>query len=141
MKGSEMFLYCIIYPILTIIFFAIWYFQTPLTGESIGLAPILLAMVLFLAFVMEIVLLLIFRKKIISLQSKAISFLVVFLLYEGTLWFFKGDVALIEAFQEPFPGNLEMAFSFSSLFALLIIFSFMLLTHGINAENPSEVNK
>lgn len=91
--------YCIIYPILTFGLFLLWYLSTPLTGESIGMAPILLALVLFAVFVIEISVVLILRTRISSMRSKVISLFVAFLLYETTLWFFSGNISLLDVLQ------------------------------------------
>lgn len=123
--------YCIIYPILTFGLFLLWYLSTPLTGESIGMAPILLALVLFAVFVIEISVVLILRTRISSMRSKVISLFVAFLLYETTLWFFSGNISLLDVFQNTLLENRNMAFSFSSILALLLILGLMWINQRV----------
>ena len=130
-----MLIYCIVHPILTMTFFMIWYFQTPLTGERIGMAPVLLGLVLFVTFVVEALLVLILGKRITNMRSKTLSLVVASLLYESILWFFSGNIALIGAFKSSLLVNLELAFSFSSILALLIIRGLMVLKKNI--KDPS----
>ncbi|MGH1383475.1 hypothetical protein [Kordia sp.] len=131
-----MVIYCLIYPILTMIFFNAWTSQSTLPGGSIGMAPIFLGIVLLIVFGIEITLVLLLKKWITSLRNKLISLIAGFFIYELTLWGFDGfgEFALLESFKEPFEEDIAGAFSFSSIFSLVIILVLMLLTEVINKK-------
>jgi len=131
-----MIIYCLIYPILTMTFFMIWIFQSTLPGGDIGMTPFLVGIVLLIVFGVEITLVLIFRKRIISLRSKLISLIVAFIIYELTMWILGGfgEIVLLESFKKPFAENIEGAFSFSSIFALLIILGLILINQKLNKK-------
>ena len=127
LKNKEMIVYCLIYPILTMTLFMLWIFQSTLPGGDIGMAPLLVGLVLWIVFGIEILLILILRKHLTSMRSKIISLLVGFLLYECTMLVFGGDIVIFDSFQRPFLEDSDMAFSFSSVFSLLIILGLMLI--------------
>ncbi len=131
-----MIIYCLIYPILTMTFFMIWISQSTLPGGDIGMIPFLVGIVLLIVFGIEITLVLIFRKRIISLQNKLISLIVAFIIYELTTWILGGfgEIVLFESFKKPFAENMEGAFSFSSIFALLVILGLILINQKLNKK-------
>ncbi|HUH50840.1 MAG TPA: hypothetical protein VLZ11_01935 [Flavobacterium sp.] len=114
----------------------IWIFQSTLPGGDIGMTPFLVGIVLLIVFGIEITLVLIFRKRIISLRSKLISLIVAFIIYELTMWILGGfgGIVFLESFKKPFAENIEGAFSFSSIFALLIILGLILINQKLNKK-------
>src|SRR5690554_930261 len=117
-----MIVYCLIYPILTLTLFMFWIFQSTLPGGVIGMAPFLVGLVLLIVFGIEIILVLILRNRLSSKRSKVISLFFAFLLYEGVIWVLGGEIVIFKVFKKPFWEDTDMAFSFSSVIALLIIF-------------------
>lgn len=117
-------------------FFMIWIFQSTLPGGEIGMTPFLVGIVLLIVFGIEITLVLIFRKRIIGLRKKLTSLIVAFLIYELTMWIIGGfgEIVLFESFKKPFEENIEGAFSFSSIFALLIILGLILINEKLNKK-------
>ena len=117
-------------------FFMIWISQSTLPGGDIGMIPFLVGIVLLIVFGIEITLVLIFRKRIISLQNKLISLIVAFIIYELTTWILGGfgEIVLFESFKKPFAENMEGAFSFSSIFALLVILGLILINQKLNKK-------
>ena len=114
--------------------FMLWIFQSTLPGGEIGMAPFLVGLVLLIVFGVEILLILILRKRLSSMRSKIISLIVAFLLYEGTVWIMGGEIVILNAFQKPFLEDSDMAFSFSSVLALLIIFGLMLINQKVKRK-------
>ena len=98
------------------------------------MAPFLVGLVLLIVFGIEIILVLILRKRLISMKSKIISLLVAFLLYEGTIWVIGGEIIILNVFQKPFLEDSNMAFSFSSVSALLIILSLMFINQKVKRK-------
>ena len=131
-----MIIYCLIYPILTMSFFMIWIHQSTLPGGDIGMSPFLVGIILLIVFGIEITLVLILRKRITSLRDKLISLIIAFLIYELTMWTLGGfgEFSLLESFKKPFEENIEGAFSFSSIFSLVIILGLILITERINKK-------
>ena len=125
---------------MTMIFFMIWINKSTLPGGDIGMTPILLGIVLLIVFGIEITLVLIFRKRIISLRNKLISLIVAFLIYELTIWIMGGfgEIVLFKSFKKPFEENIEGAFSFSSIFALTIILGLILINDKLNKKNVTQ---
>ncbi len=113
-----------------------WIHQSTLPGGDIGMTPFLVGIVLLIVFGIEITLVLIFRKRIISLRNKLYSLIGAFLLYELTMWILGGfgEIVLLESFKKPFEENIEGAFSFSSIFALIIILGLILLYDKLNKK-------
>ncbi len=136
LKKYEMIIYCLIYPILTMFFFMIWIYQSTLPGGDIGMTPFLVGIVLLIVFGIEITLILILRKRINSLWSKLTCIFVAFLIYELTMWVLGGfgEFVLLESFKKPFEENIEGAFSFSSIFSLVIILGIILITEMTNKK-------
>jgi asparagine N-glycosylation enzyme membrane subunit Stt3 len=136
LKKYEMIIYCLIYPILTMSFFMIWIHQSTLPGGDIGMSPFLVGIILLIVFGIEITLVLILRKRITSLRDKLISLIIAFLIYELTMWTLGGfgEFSLLESFKKPFEENIEGAFSFSSIFSLVIILGLILITERINKK-------
>jgi hypothetical protein len=136
LKKYEMIIYCLIYPILTMLFFMIWIHQSTLPGGDIGMTPFLVGIVLLIVFGIEITLVLILRKRINSLLNKLICLFVAFLIYELTMWILGGfgEFVLLESFKKPFAENIEGAFSFSSIFSLLIILGLILIIERLNKK-------
>ena len=135
-----MIIYCLIYPILTMTFFMIWIHQSTLPGGNIGMTPFLVGIVLLIVFAIEITLVLLFRKRIISLRNKLTSLIVAFLIYELTIWIMGGfeEIVLFESFKKPFEENIEGAFSFSSIFALTVILGLIILNDKLNKKNVTQ---
>jgi len=129
-----MIIYCLIYPILTVTLFMVWVFQSTLPGGDIGMAPFLVGLVLLIVFGVEIPLVLIFRKRLSSMRSRILSLVFTFLLYEGTVWVLSGEIVIFNTFKKPFLEDSNMAFSFSSIFALLIILSVIFVNHKIRGR-------
>src|SRR5690554_2122865 len=129
-----MIIYCLIYPILTVTLFMVWVFQSTLPGRDIGMAPFLVGLVLLIVFGVEIPLILIFRKRLSSMRSRILSLVFTFLLYEGTVWVLSGEIVIFNTFKKPFLEDSNMAFSFSSIFALLIILSVIFVNHKIRGR-------
>lgn len=131
-----MIIYCLIYPILTMTFFMIWISQSTLPGGDIGMTPFLVGIVLLIVFGIEITLVLIFRKRIIGLRKKLASLIIAFLIYELTMWIIGGfgEIVLLESFKKPFEENIEGAFSFSSIFALIVILGLILINEKLNKK-------
>lgn len=131
-----MIIYCLIYPILTMLFFMIWIHQSTLPGGDIGMTPFLVSIVLLIVFGIEITLVLILRKQINSLLNKLTCLFVAFLFYELTIWSLGGfgEFVLLESFKKPFAENIEGAFSFSSIFSLLIILGLILTIEILNKK-------
>ncbi|WP_338378922.1 hypothetical protein [uncultured Flavobacterium sp.] len=136
LKKYEMIIYCLIYPILTMLFFMIWIHQSTLPGGDIGMTPFLVGIVLLIVFGIEITLVLILRKRINSLLNKLTCLFVAFLIYELTMWSLGGfgEFVLLESFKKPFAENIEGAFSFSSIFSLLIILGLILIIERLNKK-------
>lgn len=113
-----------------------WISQTTLPGGDVGMAPYLLGIILLMVFGIEITLVLIFRKWIICLQNKLASLLIVFLVYELTMWISGGfgEIVLLESFKKPIEENIDGAFSFSSIFALIVILGLILINHKLNKK-------
>ena len=120
--------------------FMLWIFQSTLPGGEIGMAPFLVGLVLLIVFGIEIILVLILRKRLSSMKSKIISLFVAFLLYEVTVWVMGGEIIILNAFQKPFLEDSDMAFSFSSVFALLIIFGLMVLNQKVKKKKTLHNN-
>lgn len=129
-----MIIYCLIYPILTMTLFMVWVFQSTLPGGDIGMAPFLVGLVLLIVFGIEIILVLIFRKRLSSMSSRVLSLVFAFLLYESTVWVLGGEIVIFNTFKKPFLEVSNMAFSFSSVFALLIIFVGIFINHKISGR-------
>lgn len=129
-----MIIYCLIYPILTMTLFMVWVFQSTLPGGDIGMAPFLVGLVLLIVFGIEIILVLIFRKRLSSMSSRVLSLVFAFLLYESTVWVLGGEIVIFNTFKKPFLEDSNMAFSFSSVFALLIIFVVIFINHKISGR-------
>src|SRR5690554_4618058 len=129
-----MIIYCLIYPILTVTLFMVWVFQSTLPGGDIGMAPFLVGLVLLIVFGVEIMLVLIFRKRLSSMSSRVLSLVFAFLLYESTVWVLGGEIVIFNTFKKPFLEDSNMAFSFSSVFALLIIFVGIFINHKISGS-------
>lgn len=123
---NEMVAYCFIYPILTFSLFFIWMTQTTMPGGEIGMAPFLVGLVLLAGFTVEIVLVMVFKKFLISLKSKIIALISGFLIYEIILYLFTGEFAILNAFQVPFLEDPDGAYSLSSLISLAIILTIIL---------------
>ena len=121
---------------MTMTFFMTWIFQSTLPGGDIGMTPFLVGIVLLIVFGIEITLVLIFRKQIISLRNKLTALVVAFLIYELTMWVLGGfgEIVLLESFKKPFAENIEGAFSFSSIFALIIILGLILINQKLNKK-------
>jgi len=135
-----MIIYCLLYPILTMTFLMLWVFQSTLPGKVIGMAPFLVGIALIIVFVIELILIQIFRKHIKSLFSKIITLVIAFFLYECTMWLLGGNIVLFGAFQKPLIENTDGAFSFSSIFALIIILGLILINKKITAKNVAQQN-
>jgi hypothetical protein len=114
----------------------IWISQSTLPGGDIGMTPFLVGIVLLIVFGIEITLVLIFRKRIIGLRKKLTSLIIAFLIYELIMWIIGGfgEIVLLESFKKPFEENIEGAFSFSSIFALLIILGLILINEKLNKK-------
>ena len=104
------------------------------------MTPFLVGIVLLIVFGIEITLVLIFRKRIISLQNKLTSLIVAFLIYELTMWVLGGfgEIVLLESFKKPIEENIEGAFSFSSIFSLTVILGLILLNDKLNKKNVTQ---
>jgi hypothetical protein len=126
-----MIIYCLIYPILTMTFFMIWISNSTLAGGEIGMTPILVGIVLLIVFGIEMLLTLIFKKRLTRTRNKIIGLGIAFLLYELTMWFMSGSFVLLESFQEPFSENISGAYSFSSIISLTIILILILIKSGL----------
>lgn len=114
--------------------FMVWVFQSTLPGGDIGMAPFLVGLVLLIVFGIEIILVLIFRKRLSSMSSRVLSLVFAFLLYESTVWVLGGEIVIFNTFKKPFLEDSNMAFSFSSVFALLIIFVVIFINHKISGR-------
>ncbi len=136
-----MIIYCLIYPILTMTLFMVWVFQSTLPGGYIGMAPFLVGLVLLIVFGVEIILVLIFRKRLSSMSSRVLSLVFAFLLYESTVWILAGEIVIFNTFKKPFLEDRNMAFSFSSVFALLIIFVVIFINHKISGSKALKNEK
>ncbi len=136
-----MIIYCLIYPILTMTLFMVWVFQSTLPGGDIGMAPFLVGLVLLIVFGIEIILVLIFRKRLSSMSSRVLSLVFAFLLYESTVWVLGGEIVIFNTFKKPFLEDSNMAFSFSSVFALLIIFVVIFINHKISGSKALKNEK
>ena len=112
-------------------FFMIWISNSTLAGGEIGMTPLLVGIVLLIVFGIEILLTLIFKKRLIRTRNKIIGLGIVFLLYELTMWFMSGSFVLLESFQEPFSKNINGAYSFSSIISLTIILILILIKSGL----------
>jgi len=121
-------------------FLMLWVFQSTLPGKVIGMAPFLVGIALIIVFVIELILIQIFRKHIKSLFSKIITLVIAFFLYECTMWLLGGNIVLFGAFQKPLIENTDGAFSFSSIFALIIILGLILINKKITAKNVAQQN-
>jgi len=126
-----MIIYCLIYPILTMTFFMIWISNSTLAGGEIGMTPLLVGIVLLIVFGIEMLLTLIFKKRLTRTRNKIIGLGIAFLLYELTMWFMSGSFVLLESFQEPFSENISGAYSFSSIISLTIILILILFKSGL----------
>jgi len=122
-----MIIYCLIYPILTMTFFMIWISNSTLAGGEIGMTPLLVGIVLLIVFGIEMLLTLIFKKRLTRTRNKIIALGIAFLLYELTMWFMSGSFVLLESFQKPFSENISGAYSFSSIISLTIILILILI--------------
>ncbi|RMA67718.1 hypothetical protein [Ulvibacter antarcticus] len=109
----------------------IWISQTTIPGIISGMIPYVVGLLLLIVFVIDITLILIFRKKIKSLKSKVISLIIGFFIYELVMWVLGGDIVLFESFKKSFTENTDGAFSFSSIFALLIILGLIFINKRI----------
>jgi hypothetical protein len=114
----------------------IWILQSTLPGGDIGMTPFLVGIVLLIVLGIEITLVLLFRKRIISLRNKLTSLIIAFLIYELTMWIMGGfgEVILFESFKKPFEENIEGAFSFSSILALTVILGLIILNDKLNKK-------
>ncbi|WP_196894361.1 hypothetical protein [Aureivirga marina] len=117
-----MIIYSILYPILTFLFIMIWVTNTTINIFLIRLLPIIMSYVLIGIFVIEFILVLIFRKKLKSVKNKRIALIFAFLFYEIVMWITMGDLPIINIFNEPFLKNILAAVSVSSFLSLAIIF-------------------
>ena len=136
MKINDMIIYCLIYPILTMTFFMIWISNSTLAGGEIGMTPLLVGIVLLIVFGIEMLLTLIFKKRLTRTRNKIIGLGIAFLLYELTMWFISGSFVLLESFQEPFSENISGAYSFSSIISLTIILILILIKSALkNKKN------
>ena len=127
LKINDMIIYCLIYPILTMTFFMIWISNSTLAGGEIGMTPLLVGIVLLIVFGIEMLLTLIFKKRLTRTRNKIIALGIAFLLYELTMWFMSGSFVLLESFQKPFSENISGAYSFSSIISLTIILILILI--------------
>jgi glucan phosphoethanolaminetransferase (alkaline phosphatase superfamily) len=112
-------------------FFMIWISNSTLAGGEIGMTPILVGIVLLIVFGIEMLLTLIFKKRLTRTRNKIIGLGIAFLLYELTMWFMSGSFVLLESFQEPFSENISGAYSFSSIISLTIILILILIKSGL----------
>ncbi|ANQ48587.2 hypothetical protein MY04_1210 [Flammeovirga sp. MY04] len=123
MKKYKMIIYCFLYPILTMIFFMIWMVQfSTLPGGDIGMAPFLIGIILLIVFIIEIILVLLFKNKIDGKREKLISLIIGFFIYESIWCLLDKKIYFLESFTKPINENIEGEISFLSIFALLVIF-------------------
>ena len=132
MRLSEMIIYCLIYPVLTLALFFVWMSMTTLPGGEIGMAPFLVGLILLVAFAIEIFLVLIFKKALNLFRNKIIALIIGFFIYEIVAYFMTGEVAILNAFNRPFRENEDVGFSFSSIISLILIFGLILIKRKKN---------
>jgi hypothetical protein len=134
----EMICYRIIYSFLTMVFFSILFKKITLPGGSVGMTPFFVALALLIVFVVETVIVLAFKKYFTRLKNKLILLIIVFLMFELTVWILGGfeAISILESFRQPYEENLSRTISLASVLSLAVIFVLMLLMSILKKRYP-----
>lgn len=118
-----MILYFLIQSLLTFVIFMTWITLGTFSGGEVGMTPLTVLITITIQFTLGSLIYIYIKKRTTSNLLLTLFFYMV--LYEIIFYFFTGNFALSNITNEGFSGAIYRAYSFSSLIAGIILFTFL----------------